>query len=199
LTGDGSNPGHTSLPRIAWARTNALWRRATLAVRFRGDAISIDPSSWVAARSVIKVCGGGTIRIGRNCEIHPLSMILTYGGNIEIGDNCSLNPFAIVYGHGGVRIGNSVRIAAHTVIIPANHNRPSDDIPLDSSGMTCRGIIIDDNVWLGVGCRVLDGVHLSRNVIVGAGSVVSRSMPANATVAGVPARIIKARDAGGEA
>jgi acetyltransferase-like isoleucine patch superfamily enzyme len=199
LTGDGSNPGHTSLARIAWARTNALWRRATLAVRFRSDAISIDPSSWVAARSVIKVCGGGTIRIGRNCEIHPLSMILTYGGDIEIGDNCSLNPFAIVYGHGGVRIGNSVRIGAHTVIIPANHNPPSDDIPLDSSGMTCRGITIEDNVWLGVGCRVLDGVHLSRNVIVGAGSVVSRSMPANATVAGVPARIIKARDAGGEA
>ncbi len=164
-----------------------------LAIRFRGSSVTIDPTSWIAARSVIKVCGGGAIRIGRNCEIHPYSMILTYGGAIEIGDNCSLNPFAIVYGHGGVRIGNSVRIAAHTVIVPANHNPPSDGVPLHLSGATGKGIVIDDNVWLGAGCRVLDGVHLSRNVIVGAGSVVTRSVPENATVVGVPARVVRVR------
>jgi acetyltransferase-like isoleucine patch superfamily enzyme len=197
LTIDDSKLRHTSLAR-AWARSNALLRRAALAARFRGDAIRIDPSSWVAARSVVEVCGGGTIRIGKNCEIHPFSMILTYGGDIEIGDNCSLNPFAIIYGHGGVQIGNGVRIAAHTTIIPANHSPPSDGVPLQLSGVTGKGILIDDNVWLGAGCRVLDGVHISRNVIVGAGSVVSRSVPANTTVAGVPARVIKVRDTKGQ-
>ena len=180
MTSDDSKLGHTSLAR-AWARGNALLRRAA-----------------VAARSVVKVCGGGTIRIGKNCEIHPFSMILTYGGDIEIGDNCSLNPFAIIYGHGGVQIGNGVRIAAHTTIIPANHSPPADGVPLQLSGVTGKGILIDDNVWLGAGCRVLDGVHISHNVIVGAGSVVSRSVPANTTVAGVPARVIKVRDKKGQ-
>jgi acetyltransferase-like isoleucine patch superfamily enzyme len=179
---------------LIWARGNTLLRRATLAMRFRNDAIRIDPSSWVAARCVIRNNGGGTVRIGKSCEIHPFSMILTYGGSIEIGDNCSLNPFAIIYGYGGVRIGNSVRIAAHTSIIASNHNPPSNGVPLHLAGVTGKGIRIEDNVWIGAGCHVLDGVHISRNVIVGAGSVVTRSVPANTTVAGVPARVIKVRD-----
>jgi acetyltransferase-like isoleucine patch superfamily enzyme len=179
--------------QATWSRISALTRRATLAIRFRDSSVTIDPTSWIAPRSVIKVCGGGTIRIGRNCEIHPYSMILTYGGAIEVGDNCSLNPFAIIYGHGGVRIGNSVRIAAHTVIVPANHNPRSDGVPLHLAGATGKGITIDDNVWLGTGCRILDGVHLARNVIVGAGSVVTRSVPENTTVVGVPARVVRVR------
>ena len=185
-----------SLTRLGWHHFNALLRRATLAVRFGGGAIRIDPTCWVARQSVIRTRSGGSIRIGRNCEIHPFSMILTYGGDIEIGDNCSINPFVVVYGHGGLKIGNSVRIAAHTVIVPANHNPPSEHESLETSGVTGKGIVIDDNVWLGAGCRVLDGVHISRNVIVGAGSVVTRSIPANATAAGVPARVIKVRGEG---
>lgn len=120
-------------------------------------------------------------------------MILTYGGHIRIGDNCSINPFTIVYGHGGVRIGNGVRIAAHTVIIPANHNTATDDQPLHLSGTSAKGIHIDDNVWVGAGSRILDGVQIGRNAIVAAGSVVTKTVPENATVAGIPARVIKQR------
>ena len=120
-------------------------------------------------------------------------MILTYGGNIQIGDDCSVNPFAIVYGHGGVRIANGVRIAAHTVIIPANHNVPTDGTPLRKAGTSAKGIEIGANVWLGSGARILDGVRIGMNAIVGAGSVVTRSVPEGATVAGVPARVIRQR------
>ncbi len=120
-------------------------------------------------------------------------MLLTYGGEIQIGDDCSVNPFAIVYGHGGVKIGNSVRIAAHTVIIPANHNAPTGEVSLHLSGVTGKGIVIEDDVWLGAGCRILDGVRIGRGAIVGAGSVVTRSVEAHTTVAGVPARLIRDR------
>lgn len=120
-------------------------------------------------------------------------MILTYGGDITIGDNCSVNPFSIVYGHGGTRIGNGVRIAAHTVIIPAHHNIVSDGQPLYLSGTTAKGIDIGDHVWLGAGSRILDGVHIGRNAVVGAGSVVTKSVRENTTVAGVPARVLKQR------
>ena len=117
-------------------------------------------------------------------------MIMTYSGDIGIGDNCSLNPFAIVYGHGGARIGNGVRIAVHTVIIPANHNVVSDGKPLHLSGFSAKGIDIDDNVWIGTGSRVLDGVTIGKNVVVAAGGVVTKSVANNETVAGVPARVI---------
>ena len=117
-------------------------------------------------------------------------MIMTYGGDISIGDNCSLNPFAIVYGHGGVRIGDDVRIAAHTVIIPANHNVVADGQPLHLSGVSAIGIDIDTHVWLGTGSRILDGVTIGKNAVVAAGGVVTKSVAANETVAGVPARVI---------
>jgi acetyltransferase-like isoleucine patch superfamily enzyme len=162
-------------------------------LRFRGRAVKIDASSRVSWRSVISTCGGGSISIGKNCEIHPFAMIMTYGGDIVIGDDCSVNPFAIVYGHGGVRIGDRVRIAAHAVIIPANHNAPAAGTPLNKSGLSTRGIIIGDDVWIGSGARILDGVRIDSNAVIGAGSVVTRPVPAHVTVAGVPARVIRER------
>lgn len=160
------------------------------AIRFAGTPIRVGRNSWIARKSILRVCGGGSISIGENCEIHPFSMIMTYGGHIKIGNNCSLNPFSIVYGHGGVQIGDDVRIAAHTVIIPANHHVSSDGQPLHLSGVTTKGIVISDHVWIGSGSRILDGVHIGNNTVVAAGAVVTKSVPDHSTVAGVPARII---------
>jgi acetyltransferase-like isoleucine patch superfamily enzyme len=168
-------------------------RRFRYAVRFFGQPVRIDPSSWISSRAVVRVCSGGSITIGRKCEIHPLAMLMTYGGEIRIGNDCSVNPFTIVYGHGGVHIGNGVRIAAHTVIIPANHTPSTGAQPLHRAPVTARGIDVEDNVWIGAGVRILDGVRIGANAVVGAGSVVTRSVPANATVAGVPARVISQR------
>jgi acetyltransferase-like isoleucine patch superfamily enzyme len=170
-----------------------IYRRFRFSVKYLGKSIKIDPSSWVSGRSVIRVNGGGSIVIGKNCEIHDFSMILTSGGDISIGDNCSVNPFTIIYGVGGASIGNNVRIAAHTVIVPGNHNPGNDDLSICQAGITKKGVRIDDNVWIGAGVRILDGVHIGRNTIVGAGSVVTNSLPPNATVVGVPAKVQKIR------
>jgi acetyltransferase-like isoleucine patch superfamily enzyme len=170
-----------------------IFRAWLYRARFIGRAVKIDPSSHVSWRSVIRTCGGGSISIGRNCEIHAFAMILTYGGDIAIGDNCSANPFVVIYGHGGVKIGNGVRIAAHSVIIPANHNVSGARTPLYQSGVTAKGITIGNDVWIGSGARILDGVRIDSNAVVGAGSVVTRSVAAYATVAGVPARMIRKR------
>ena len=171
-------------------RSRYLLRKCVYFLKYFGRPIKVDPSSRISHRSVIRVIGGGSINIGRNCEIHDFAMIMTYGGDITIGDNCSLNPFAIVYGHGGVRIGNGVRIAAHAVIIPANHNVAADGQSLHLSGVSTKGIDIDNDVWLGSGSRILDGVRIGKNAVVAAGGVVTKSVPENTTVAGVPARII---------
>jgi acetyltransferase-like isoleucine patch superfamily enzyme len=170
-----------------------LYRRATAAIRFFGRSISVRPSAWISLRSVIRVKGGGSISIGENCQIHPFSMLLTHGGNIHIGDYCSVNEFTIIYGCGGAYIGNNVRIAAHVVIIPENHNPGTDAMPLRLSGETRMGIRIDDNVWIGAGVKILDGVSIGRNSVIGAGSVVSRSRPANVTAVGIPARVVESR------
>ena len=166
-------------------------RRILYRLRF-GGSVSIDPSTWISRRAILKVTGGGSISIGKHCEIHDYAMIATYGGDIELGDHCSLNPFSIIYGHGGVRIGEGVRIAAHSIIIPSNHNIAGDQ-PIRLAGETSLGIEIGDNVWLGSGTRILDGVRIGDDAVIGAGSVVTRAVARGSTVAGVPARPISVR------
>ena len=103
-------------------------------------------------------------------------MILTYGGDIKIGDDCSVNPFAIVYGHGGVRIADGVRIAAHTVIIPANHNVADDGTPLHKSGTSAKGIDIGANVWLGSCLLYTSHSVIAAGAIVGPGEIPPYSL-----------------------
>jgi serine acetyltransferase len=182
--------------QIRSALFNSLTRvmsSVVLGVRFFNRAIHVHRSSRVSIRSIISVANGGTITVGKNCDIHPYAMLLTQGGDITIGDHCSVNPYTIIYGLGGTHIGNGVRIAAHCVIVPENHNRGTDDVPLYKSGSSKVGVTIEDNVWIGSGVRVLDGVRIGRNSVIGAGSVVTRSVPPNSTAVGVPARAIVAR------
>lgn len=153
--------------------------------------ISIHPTAYVSRKAIIVCNGGGNISIGANCEIHPYSVIKSYGGNIEIRDNCSLNMFSIINGHGGVKIGNSVRIASHSVIIPSNHVINSELKPLHEKGVVSNGINIGNNVWIGAGCTVLDGVKINDNSVIAAGSVVNKDVEKATIVGGVPIRILK--------
>jgi acetyltransferase-like isoleucine patch superfamily enzyme len=171
-------------------RLNSALNIVYHALRFAFRPIMAHPTSMISPDSKIAIINGGSIRIGRRSRIHPYSMLLTYKGNIEIGDNCSVNPFTILYGEGGLRIGNGVRIAAHTVIIPSNHNFKDISIPIFRQGHTQKGVRIADDVWIGTHCTILDGVEIGTGCVIGAGSVVTKSIPDHSVVAGVPARIL---------
>lgn len=137
---------------------------------------------------------GGSINIGTNNEILNGCILMTYGGRIRIGDNCSINPYTIIYGHGsGTIIGNNVLIAGQCMIIPANHNFSTTDIPIKQQGTNSKGIIIEDDVWIAAGSKVLDGVTIRKGTIVAAGSIVNKSTQPYSIVGGVPAKLIKYR------
>lgn len=135
----------------------------------------------------------GSITVGNNCKIKSGSKILSYGGGINIGNECSVNPYTIIYGHGGISIGDFVRIAAHCIIIPANHNFDDINIPIYKQGLTLRGIIIGDDVWIGANVTVLDGVTIGNGTIIGANSIVVDNIPPYSIAVGNPARVIKTR------
>jgi acetyltransferase-like isoleucine patch superfamily enzyme len=137
---------------------------------------------------------GGKITIGKNCELLHGVLVMTYGGNISIGEKCSINPYTVLYGHGNLTIGNNVLIAGHCLIIPSNHNFSDLTIPINQQGETKKGIVIKDNVWIGSGCRILDGVTIGEGAIVAAGAVVNKNVEANTIVGGIPAKLIRARD-----
>lgn len=110
-----------------------------------------------------------------------------------MGDHVTVNPFSVLYGHGGLRIGSNVLIAAHVIIIPANHRFDRADILIRKQGESRLGITIGDDVWIGAGARILDGVTIGTGCVVAAGAVVTRDVQPYSVVAGVPARTIKRR------
>ena len=84
-----------------------------------------------------------------------------------------------------IKIGNNVRCGANTLITDTDWH--TDDLRTSEN----KDVIIDDNVWLGYGVKVLKGVHIGRNSVIGAGSIVTHDIPANVIAAGNPCRIIK--------
>ncbi|MES2997365.1 MAG: acyltransferase [Verrucomicrobiota bacterium] len=137
----------------------------------------------------------GTIALGERCTIAHGAQLLAYGGSIEIGNHCSVNPGCILYGHGGLKIGNDVRIAANTVIIPANHVFIDPGKPIRMQGETKLGVTIGNDVWIGAGAIILDGVSIADGCVIGAGAIVTRSTEPFGIYVGNPARLIKKRGA----
>lgn len=134
-----------------------------------------------------------SIKIGKKFDLHPYAILSTRGGFIEIGDNCSVNEFCVLYGHGGLKIGNGVRIATHSVIIPANHNYSDINKEIRLQGETKKGIEIKDDVWIGARVTILDGVTIGNGCVIGAGSVVTKSIPPYSVAVGVPAKVVRNR------
>jgi acetyltransferase-like isoleucine patch superfamily enzyme len=152
--------------------------------------IHIGAFSRILPKAFLSCDNQASIYVGKYCEIHPYARLMTYGGEIKIGDFCSVNPYAILYGHGGLYIGSRVRIASHVVMIPANHGIDRLDIPIMDQDIENLPITIHDNVWIGTGAKILGGVIICSGAVIGAGAVVTRDVPENAVVAGVPAKVL---------
>jgi acetyltransferase-like isoleucine patch superfamily enzyme len=115
------------------------------------------------------------------------------GANTFIQSGCVLNAFV-----GSISIGDECMIAPHCSFMPYQHSfgdrgRPMREQPFASHG----DIVIQDDVWLGVNVCVLENVTIGQGAIVGAGAVVTSDIPPYAIAAGVPARVLRWRDAEG--
>ena len=115
------------------------------------------------------------------------------GGLIEIGENSSVNPYSVLYGHGTLKIGKDCIIATGATFIPANHVFDSLEKNIKDQGETKKGIIIEDDVWIASKATILDGVTIGKGSVIGAGAVVTKSIPPYSVAAGIPARVIRSR------
>jgi acetyltransferase-like isoleucine patch superfamily enzyme len=112
-------------------------------------------------------------------------------GDVRTGRHCTINTFAVV--RGTIRLGDAVRIGAHTSILAFNHTMTDPDVEVFRQPISSRGISVGDDVWIGSHAVLLDGVSVGDRSVVAAGSVVTKDVPAGAVVGGNPARVLRWR------
>lgn len=110
-----------------------------------------------------------------------------FGRSIHLGKNVFINHACSFLDIGGITIEDDVQIGPRVNLTSENH--PLD--PNDRKTLIPKPIIIKRNVWIGAGATILPGVTVGENAIVAAGAVVSRDVPPNAVVAGIPAKVVK--------
>jgi acetyltransferase-like isoleucine patch superfamily enzyme len=138
---------------------------------------------------------GGQLIIGDRSTIFSNTVrsefVVHPGGKIEIGSGVFLNYGASLSAHELVAIGDGWQIGAYANFMNNDYHRVGDLSASSESGP----IVLGRNVWLGVRVVVLKGVTIGGKSVIGAGSVVTKSVPANCLAAGVPAKIIRRFDA----
>jgi acetyltransferase-like isoleucine patch superfamily enzyme len=110
-----------------------------------------------------------------------------FGRFIQMGKNVFINHACSFLDMGGITIEDEVLLGPRVNIITENH--PQD--PADRRALICKPIIIKRKAWIGAAATILPGVTIGENAIVAAGAVVSKDVPVNSIVGGVPARHIK--------
>ena len=158
---------------------------------FIGDHVVIDDGCVLDAKGR----QNAGIVIGDNVVLSRNTILSCKGGSIGIGNNTNISVNCTFISESTMHIGANVLFAAYCYVIAGgNHGTDRTDVAvIQQDSFSKGGVVIEDNVWLGAGVNVLDGVRIEHDAIAGAGSVVIRDIPAFAVVAGIPAKIIKSR------
>src|SRR4051812_48016932 len=138
-----------------------------------GGTISAFPHGWIGHGSKIRAHEG---------EVH-------IGAKTVMGQECTISSFQ------HVSIGRECIVADRVMLIDFDHGVVEVDRPIREQGIYKRDVRVGNNVWMGYGACVLRGVTVGDNAIVGTSTVVTKDVPDNAVVAGVPAQLLRMRDA----
>ena len=155
--------------------------------------MSIGDDSYINAYSRGGMRLGDDVRIREGAWIQATSRLDQPGVGLTIGDGTYIGPRCFLGAGGGIAIGRRVTIGASVHVLAENHEFRDTTKPIQDQGVTRAGITIDDDVWIGNSVIVLDGVHIGRGAVIGAGAIVTRDVPAEAVAVGNPARVIGTR------
>lgn len=134
------------------------------------------------------------VRIGEGSILQDFVYIRAgIQGKVILGKGCMVNSFCRMFGHGGIEIGDNAQIGPGVTITTTDHDYSQVDM-----SEKFKKVTIGERAWIGANTTILPGVTIGENTVVGAGSVVTKDLPANVIAVGVPAKIIKEIQKGGE-
>jgi len=180
---------NTKYGRLLWRYlrrrflTRAGWRWRTDGLLFLGRGLELE----IGRR--------GRLEFGRFVWIGDGTKIRCHEGRVEIGEKTVMGQECTISAYQRVSIGEQCVIADRAMFIDFDHGVVEVERPIRSQGIYKRDVEVGSNVWIGYGACILRGVRVGDNSIVGTNSVVTRDVPANAVVAGIPARVIRMREA----
>jgi acetyltransferase-like isoleucine patch superfamily enzyme len=182
-------------PRYARLLWRYLWRRLLTPAgrRWRSDG-----PFFLGRALELKVEPRGEIRFGRFVWVGDGTKIRCHEGIVEIGAKTVMGQECTISAYQRVRIGEECVIADRAMFIDFDHGIVEVERPIRLQGIYKRDVEVGNNVWIGYGACVLRGVSVGDNSVIGTNSVVTKDVPANAVVGGIPARIIRMREAPAE-
>jgi acetyltransferase-like isoleucine patch superfamily enzyme len=173
------------------------WAAIESGVRLRfASNIRLGHGAYLDQGVYLHACPNG-IEIGPGTIVMHGAVLHVYNfrdiphSGIKIGRDSLVGEYSVIRGQGGVQIGDRVYTSPFTQIIAVNHVFDDPDRPFVEQGITAKGIIIEDDVWLGAGAVITDGVRIGQGAVIAAGAVVTKDVAAHTVVGGVPAQLIK--------
>jgi len=179
-------------PRYARLLWRYLWRRLLTPAGWRWRS---DGPFFLGRGLELKIEPAGEIRFGRFVWIGDGTKIRCHEGIVEVGDKTVMGQECTISAYQQVRIGAECVIADRAMFIDFDHGMVEVERPIRLQGIYKRDVEVGNNVWIGYGACILRGVSVGDNSVIGTNSVVTKDVPANAVVGGIPARIIRMREA----
>src|SRR4051794_13578692 len=159
-----------------------------------GRRLRLDGLAFIGPRVVLQIGKRAEIKLGRWSWLGHGTKIRCHEGVVDIGAKTVLGQECTISAFQHVSIGRECVIADRVMLIDFDHGVVEVDRPIRLQGIYKRDVHIGNNVWIGYGACILRGVTVGDNAIVGTSAVVTRDVPANAVVAGVPARVVRMRE-----
>ena len=154
-----------------------------------GDGVTVDDLVVLDAKGA----GNRGIDIGSGVFLGRGTILSCKDGDITLGDHANLGFHCEVFSGSSVTVGAHALFAAQVYLVGGGHEFEARDAAVVDQPRTSRGIVLGDNVWLGTGAKVLDGIRIGSHAVVGANAVVTSDLPEGAIAAGVPARVLRRR------
>jgi len=159
-----------------------------------GRRLKLDGLAFIGPKVALQIGRKAEIRLGRWSWLGHGTKIRCHEGVVEIGAKTVLGQECTISAFQHVSIGRECVIADRVMLIDFDHGVVEVERPIRLQGIYKRDVRVGHNVWIGYGACILRGVTVGDNAIIGTNSVVTRDVPANSVVAGVPARVIRMRD-----